>query len=175
MKIYFSLIAVLLGGAAWAATADKETSAPLSAVVSVPSLQVMVNPPIALRPWVADDVAEAFGSQIVESLRRQGYAGIVTLLDRTDPFAKDALRLDIELIEWRRDRVGNLECTFTAALTTPAGRKSLGLFTGTALTMGRARSWFDLANQYEDAAHDAADGLLRRIRESGLLAQPEAA
>ena len=66
-------------------------------------------------------------------------------------------------------RIGNVDCTFSATLTTPAGSKGLGLFTGTSMMMWSRLDWFARADGFENAARSALNDLAPRIEKTGLL------
>jgi len=137
-------------------------------------LQVLVNVPPTWRPFLDDDVAEEFFYRLQDTFRLRGYTGELAQVTVLDPGAKDRPTLTINLSEWRLDRIGNAQCTFSASLTTPAGEKNLGLKMGTTMLWAHGGRWglsrsYDAANALESAAADALNDLYRAVADSGLV------
>jgi hypothetical protein len=152
-----AFVAALSAGMPPVRAADKETpSKPAKA--ELPQLQLTVDVPPNWRPFLADDLAEAFASRVSDVFRRRGYAGTVRFIDRDAP-AKETPVLAIRLITWRIGRTDSAECTFTAALTAGGQEHALGIFENTALVWNRGLGRWALA----DALGDVADGALRDL------------
>lgn len=174
MKKSILLISLLAAVPAFHAAPAKETSSAASPSDSAPkarpvALQVVVSMPPSMRPWLDDDIAEAFADRISSALHEQGLRGEIAYVTSFDHPASDRPLLSVNLIEWRRDRVGMVDCTFSAELSSPKGHENLGLFTGTGLAMFSRRDWFGRAEPYEDAARDALSHLYQRIAATHLL------
>lgn len=140
-----------------------------------PALQVTVNVPPQWRPFLEDDVAEAFADQVRTAFHRFGLKGEITYLGRTDTKPDPKIpHLEISLFEWRIGRSGNAECTFTSVLTAPAGRKDFGIASGTAFFWPTSSGHWSLrrmeaADALENAAGRALRDLYGRITETGLV------
>jgi hypothetical protein len=140
-----------------------------------PDLQVTVDVPPTWRPFLEEDIAEAFVSRLAEVFRRSGYEGRIAQVERPDEPVAGIPVLQIRLIEWRIDRTGHALCTFGAALKTDKGETSFGLVTDSAVFWpmtsghwGMSRG-FDQANALEDAAENALQGFYRKVGRSGLV------
>lgn len=116
-----------------------------------------------------EDVSDAFAYRVAAALREQGLRGPIRYVDRGDPVDPQVPTLAIMLREWRVDRLGNVDCVFTANLETPGGARNLGAFNGTAMMRWSRPSWYDRQQDFEDAAQDALSNLGRRIMDTGLL------
>ncbi|MBL9216197.1 MAG: hypothetical protein JNG83_12030 [Opitutaceae bacterium] len=157
-----------------AAEAKKETPKPVD-------LQVLVDVPPTWRPFLDDDIAEIFTSRLQEVFKRRGYAGNIVQVTNLYPGAKEIPTLEIFLSEWRIDRSGNAQCTFTAALKTAAGEKNLGIKSGTAMYWAQSRGrWsmqraFETSDALEDAARDALRDLYVAVAKTGIVPGLDAA
>jgi len=153
-----------------APAADTKKPAPKPA-----DLQVLVNVPPSWRPFLDDDITEALFYRLKDVFRRRGYQGELAQVTTFDAGAKDVPSLQLNLTEWRVDRIGNAQCTLNATLKTAAGEKSLGLATGTAMLWVHGNRW-SFSHQVEtaDALEDAADSALRElydaVAKAGLVA-----
>ena len=136
-----------------------------------PTLQVSVDVPPSMRPWVSDDIAEAFAMRVGDALDHQGFKSGIDYVDRySEPDAKRPL-LKIRLMEWRTNHVGTVNCTFLASIVTPKGSDDLGLFTGSSMLLGFPRhDWFARREQFDDAARQALSDLYKRIEKTNLMA-----
>lgn len=143
--------------------------------VSKPAdLQVVIDIPPSWRPFLEDDIAEALFFRVRHVFRRQGYKGEVVQLTRFDDATPNVPTLQLNLTEWRIDRVGNAQCTMTVSLMTGAAEKSLGFATGTAIFWPQGRRWtfsrqLETADALEDAADNAAKQVYDAVARSGLL------
>lgn len=132
------------------------------AQTDLPQLQLTVDVPPHWRPFLADDLADAFASRAAEVFRRQGYTGELKFVPIGEP-AKDQPLLAIRLISWRIGRTDNAECTFNAALIVGGKEESLGLFDHTNLVWSRAMGRWSLADALGDVADEALRGLARKL------------
>ena len=138
-------------------------------------LQVLIDIPPTWRPFLDDDIAEALYFRVREVFRQRGYKGELAQLTRFDEAKPDVPTLQLNLTEWRIDRIGNAQCTMTAQLKTSAAEKSLGLATGTALFWSHGDRWtvarqMETADALEDAANNAAREVYEAVAKSGLVA-----
>jgi len=138
--------------------AEDKPTATKSAKAELPPLQLTVDVPPHWRPFLSDDLAEAFASRLAAIFRRQGYAGEVRFLDRDDPKPGEPV-LAVRLINWRIGRTDHAECTFSASLNREGQEHSLGVFENTLLVWNNRLNRWDLA----DALGDVADGALRDL------------
>ena len=138
------------------------------AKVELPQLQLSVDVPPNWRPFLSDDLAEAFASRVSDVFRRRGFSGAIKFLDHDDP-SPDLPALSIRLITWRIGRTDNAECTFTANVTIGGQEHLLGVFEHTSLLWNKGQGRWGLA----DALGDVADGALRdlaiRLDQAGLV------
>lgn len=148
--------------------------APLAATAAdqaaPPALQIAVDVPPTWRPFLEDDIADALYSRIAETFRHGGFKGETALLDRSDKPAPGVPFLQITLMEWRINRIGNVDCTFSASITTGGKETNLGLFNGTSMQWisGPDRRWA-LQRGLDDSAASAIKDLYRKLTDQGLL------
>ena len=140
-----------------------------------PDLQFYVDVPPTWRPFLDDDIAEAFASRVEYVFKQRGYAGLMAFVQRNDEPKPKLPVLEVRLLEWRISRTGNAECTFSATLKNAAAEKSLGLVANTAIFWptrgghwGMGRS-FEAANALDSAAERALRELYQRVAETGLI------
>ena len=158
----FGVAAVLTVGAFAALTSTSPAPSSLQLVVAVP--------PTA-RPLLADDAADALSGAIQENLTRRGYTGMINYPGNEQA----APVLTVKLVEWRRDPLGSMKCTFTASVRTEAGTKELGLFSGSSLVAwngGNSTVGANIENHSEamqEAANDAIGSMTKSLAKSGLL------
>lgn len=150
-----------------APVADKDPAAK-PAKAELPQLQLTVNVPPHWRPFLADDLADAFASRVADVFRRQGYTGQVDFLSLGDP-KPDQPVLAIRLIHWRLGRTDNAECSFTASVRAGGKEESLGVFENTTLVWISGMSRWGLADALGDAADDALRDLARKLAGSGTV------
>jgi hypothetical protein len=170
--VLFAVLAASLAFVPAASAANDPNSQPAAATTEKAQpgvMQVTVNVPASMRPWISDDIAEAFAGRVTDVLHQRGYKSKVHYVNRSEEPAADQPLLAINLIEWRTDHVGNVDCTFSAALSTPQGKKDLGLFIGTSMMMFSRPDWFARSDQFDDAARQALHDLYQRITETHLL------
>jgi hypothetical protein len=147
--------------------AEKDPAA-RPAKAELPQLQLTVDVPPNWRPFLADDLADAFASRTAEVLRRQGYTGEVKFVPAGEP-AKDQPVLAIQLINWRIGRTDNAECVFTATLMSAGKEASLGLFDHTNLVWSRSMGRWGLAEALGDVADDALRSLALKLAQNGTV------
>jgi len=135
-------------------------------------LQLAVGVPPSMSILYEEEVADAFAYRVSSILHEQGFRGRIHYVDRWNKPDAGIPVLAVELREWRVDRAGFVDCTFTANLQSPDGRQSLGLFTGTSMMTWQRRDWFARAEGFEDAARDAITNLASRMERTGYLDRP---
>ena len=133
-----------------------------------PRLQLTVDVPPRWRPFLSDDLAEAFASRLADVFRRHGYPPAIRFIEHENP-ATDVPVLAIRLIDWRISHPHQAECTFSAALKNDDGEHALGIFENTRREWSHRFGHGDPA----DALGEVADGALRdlsaKLDQSGLL------
>ena len=155
--------------------AAEKTAGPGTSIPSTTApLQLTVDVPVHWRPFLSDDLAEAFASRAADILRRAGFAGKVNFLDRA-PAQPGLPLLALQLIAWRVGVTDTAECTFTASLTVDGREHDLGIFENTDLVWSRSQGRWGLAEAMGDAADGALRDLSRRLAQSGLVAGLEPA
>ena len=132
-------------------------------------LQVSVTVPPTMNLWRSDEIAEAFGYRVCSQLHEEGIGGRLKYVESYDDVDATIPTLSINLIEWRVNRVGNVDCTFGAVLSGPLGKKDLGLFSGSSFMLWPRHDIFARSDSFEDAAHSAMEELSKRIEASGLV------
>lgn len=147
---------------------EKENATAKPAKAELPQLQLSVDVPPHWRPFLSDDLAEAFAGRLSDVFRRRGYAGEVQFLDRDDP-RPDAPLLAIRLINWRIGRTDNAECTFTATLKNGDQEHDLGIFENTSLVWNNSMGRWGLADALGDVADRAIRDLSDKLSKDSLL------
>jgi hypothetical protein len=137
--------------------ADRNQSAK-PAKAELPQLQLTVHVPAHWRPFLADDLADAFASRVADVFRRQGFTGEVEFVPAGEPDPGVPV-LVLSLISWRISRTDNAECTFSAAIQAGGSEESLGVFENTHLFWNSGVGHRGMA----EALGDAADGALRDL------------
>ncbi len=166
MKTFLTILAAV--GAFATAGLFAQESAPQQQQRAI-GLQVTASLPASANVIRDADIAEAFGYMMCTKLHEQGYRGRIAYVDDVKQVAPNLPHLALNLMEWRVDPLGNVDCTFNATLTTARGTKSLGIFTGTSLIAWPFGSWSARDAAFERAAASAVTDLLKKMRESNLL------
>lgn len=135
----------------------KEKSAK-PAKADLAQLQLAVEVPCPWRPFLSNDLAEAFASRLGEIFRREGYRGEIVFLD-DNPAKSDAPVLGVELINWRVNQTQHAECSFSASLRHQGQEHKIGTFENERLVWNDRFGRWGVAN----ALGDAADGALREL------------
>jgi hypothetical protein len=153
------------------AVAPRAASAePAEPAASPPgTLQVQVNIPPSWRPMFEDQITEAFFSYIAHVFRREGYTGEMVEVRRFDEPSPGCCLLTINLVEWRMNHAGNINCTFTANLQTERTTRHLGVFSGLSFRWMSGPGRFGLADAFESAAEDAIRDLHRSLARTELV------
>ncbi len=132
-------------------------------------LQVQVSLPFNMNILRNDDIAEAFAHRVVTALHEQGFKGRIKFVEPGETPDDSLPALDIAIFEWRVNRTGSTDCTFSASLKSPRGEKKLGMFSGTSMMTWLRRDWFARADSFEEAASDALNNLKTRIDATNLI------
>ncbi len=132
-------------------------------------LQVTVDVPPSIDILRDDDIAEAFAYRVSSALHEQGIKGRIRYVEFGDDLTAGAPVLAIMLREWRVDRIGGVNCIFSATLKNGSTSKELGLFSGSSMMIWSRRDWYARQEGFEDAAADALNNLGARVLKSGLL------
>jgi len=163
-----ALVAALSVSVPPAARATVKPSPTKAAEAELPQLQLTVDVPPNWRPFLADDLAEAFASRVSDVFRRRGYTGKVVFVELNN-LRPDVPVLAIRLINWRLDRTDNAQCTFSASLNQGKNEQTLGLFDNTSLTWDRGMSRWGLAEALGDVADSALRDLSVHLAQTGLI------
>lgn len=154
----------LLAPAALAAGSSAKKSHP----AKPGTLQVEVVVPPTWRPLLEDDIADAFVDRVREAFDQRGYKGDIDRVDSYDEPDHGCCLLTINLSEWRMNRVGSIDCTFSASLQAEDHIRDLGVFNGLSFNWnGPGR--FGLARSYEEAAQDALRQLYDHLAATKLV------
>jgi hypothetical protein len=133
------------------------------------TLAVHVNVPPHWNVFLEDRIAEAVTDQVREVFHEAGFDRPVTKVDYFADADRAPYLLTIQLNEWRINRGGMVECTFSADLKTPQATKHLGLYTHTTMRWIGGPGRFGLARSFEEAADGAIRDLSRDIARTELL------
>jgi hypothetical protein len=147
------------------ANAAKERTPPWPAG----TLQVQVNIPPSWQPIFEDRITDAFVSHVSDVFHRQGYQGDIKEVRWFEEPSPGCCLLTINLVEWRMNHLGNIDCTFTASLQTEKAVRQLGVFSGMAFRWMNLPGRFGLADTFSDAAEEALRDLYRALVKTDLL------
>lgn len=163
----------LLSRAAWAMLSSLLLVLPACATTQkspVPgTLKVQVNIPATWNSLVEDRISEGLVDRVRDVFYRAGFDRPVEEVRYVEEPGKEPYLLTINLIDWRMNRLGNVDCTFSASLRTPRGTRELGLYTNTSLFSLRGFGRFGLADSYDEAAQGAIRDLCDAVAKSELL------
>jgi hypothetical protein len=138
--------------------------------VEVPgTLKVQVNMPPTLHYLAEDRISEAFVDRIRDVFAQNGFNRPVEEVSFVEAPTRIPYLLTVNLTEWRVDRLGNIDCTFSADLQTPTATRHLGHYSNTTLRLARGFGRFGLANAFTDAADGAIRSLCLDIQRTELL------
>jgi hypothetical protein len=170
MKTFLSAtLVVLMANFAGCATTGRNTAADDRPA----RLQVTVGVPPTMSMLYREEIAEAFGYRVSAYLHEQGFRGRIRYIDEWETPNPERPVLAVELQEWRVDRAGFVDCTFTASLATMGARQNLGVFHGTSFMTWPRRDWYARAEGFEEAARDAVTNLAARLEQTGMLDRPQ--
>jgi hypothetical protein len=138
-------------------------------VVGANNLQVVMTIPPSWYPMLEDRIDDAFVSHMADVFRQEGFQG--NLVDVRPPDQPNPAYpvLSINLVDWRMDHTGSVQCDFGAALQTQTGRVHLGTFNGMAIRWMAGPGRFGLADTYGNAVDDALRQLYRSIAQTQMM------
>jgi hypothetical protein len=157
----FSVIGAALLACAGCATTRQPTS--------LDTVSVQVNLPPTASLVYSDWIADAFTDTVRSVFHQAGFQRPIENIRYVDQPDATPYLLTINLMEWRFNPVGNIDCTFTAELSTPRGTRNLGVYSGTSLRISRSPGPWGLADAFDEAAQGAIVDLLRAVVKSELL------
>ncbi len=138
-------------------------------VQSPETVNVLVNLPPTASLIYADRIADAFTDEVRHVFYQAGFTRPIENIRYVDKPGDASQLLTINLMDWRFDPLGNIECTFTAELKTPRGTRNLGVYTDTSLRISRSFGPWGVADAFEEAAQGAIADLVRAVVKSELL------
>lgn len=133
------------------------------------TLKVQVNVPPSWSVLVDDRVSEAFVDRVREVFVRSGFDRPVEEVRYVEDASKLPYLLTINLTDWRINRVGAIDCTFSASLQTPRGTRQLGFYSNTTMRWFGGPGRFGLSRSFEEAAEGAVHQLCDDVLKSELL------
>jgi hypothetical protein len=133
------------------------------------TLKVQVNVP-ATWHWLADDrVAEPLVDQLRDTFYRAGFDRPIEQITYVEDPAKAPYLLTINLVDWRMNHAGSIDCTFSANLQTPRGTRDFGLFSDMAFNWIPGRGRYGLSQAFTQAADGALKQLCDAVAKSEML------
>ena len=166
MKSLLSLriitVFLLLAGASVGSPVGENTAPPaLLLKISVPPMWDSIH---------EADITNSFHHRIATKLKHAGFVGEIGELDRFDDPASTIPVMEVNLLQWRPERTGNIVCVFGVNLITAGKNTNLGLFTGTAPQwMTTASHTWELRRGLDDSASRAIDSLVKKLRSEKFL------
>jgi hypothetical protein len=133
------------------------------------TLKVTVNVPPSWNLLIDDRIAESFTDRVREVFDRAGFDRPIEELRYVEDPAKVPYLLTINLVEWRINRIGSIDCTFSATLQTPRGARDLGLYHNDAMRWFGGIGRWGLARSFEEAAEGAIHDLCDAVVKSEML------
>jgi hypothetical protein len=134
-----------------------------------PVLHVHVTTPPSWSILYEDRVADLFVDQMRDVFQRRGIGWPVEHLSFVEDPAKTPWLLSVEIVEWRMNPIGNIDCTVRASLNTPRGERSLGVFHHTVPRWLGGYGRWGLSRSFEESAEGAIEEMARAILRSELL------
>jgi hypothetical protein len=133
------------------------------------TLKVNVITPPSWNILIDDRVSEWFVDSLRDIFSRKGFDWPVEEIRLVEDAAKIPYLLTIHVTDWRLDRIGNVECTFTAQLQTPHGQRQLRYYSNRLPRAVDSYGRIALARVFEEAAEGALTTLCEDIAKSELL------
>ena len=162
-----AMVAALSVSVPRARAAEKETTTK-PAKAEQPQLQLTVDVPSHWRPFLSNDLAEAFASRLADVFRRSGYPGDIQFLDQDTPNPEVPV-LAVRVINWRIGRTESAECSLTATFNQDGHQHALGAFEHTSLAWHNHSSRLGRADALGDVADAALRDLSAKLDQAGLL------
>jgi hypothetical protein len=132
------------------------------------ALKVQVNVPASWNILLDDRIAEDFVDGVGQVLRRRGFSRPVEALSLVEAPEKTPYLLTLNLVEWRMNRTGSIDCTLHAQLQTPRGTRNLGVYHASSFHSPGTGRW-SLARDFDEAASEVLNQLGGDIAKSELL------
>lgn len=136
---------------------------------SIPPLQVRVTIPATPSPNAEFDVSERFTDLLMTVFRRSGYNGRITEVEPRDEPKPGSPVLSLNITDWEKNPVGNIDCRFSATLEAGGQERQLGSFTGTSLGLMTGPGGSGLSDAFDSAAYNALRDLLDHLTKEQLL------
>ena len=133
------------------------------------TLKVQVIVPPTWNLLIDDKVSEALVDRVRDVFYQAGFTQPVDELRRVEDPSKVPYLLTIHLTEWRINRIGLIDCTFTANLKTPRGTRDLGLYTNTSMQWLDGPGRFGLSRAFVETAEGALRTLYTHLANCDLL------
>lgn len=149
-----------------AATVSASSTTETTNTAAKPALQVQVEAPFIFDLIRETDIVDALYWQIEQALTRKDKTLKLEQIHRTDEDASRPI-LTVTLLHWRTNRMGDVECRFTAEYRTADGMQSLGTFDGSTFAITRSRAF--AGRDYENAAEEAGRQLRDALQKRGLI------
>jgi hypothetical protein len=137
--------------------------------MSPDTVSVLVNLPPSASLVYSDWITDAFTDSVRSVFHQAGFQRPIENIRYVDQPDEAPYLLTINLMEWRFTRLGDIDCTFTAQLSTPRGTRDLGVYSGTSLRLSRNPGPWGLADAFDEAAQGAIVDLFRAVVKSELL------
>ena len=160
-RVWFAgLLLLLLPGCATLNTKKAEVPGTLSVDVNLPPQWNLL--------W-EDRITMAFVDIARDTFHREGFDRPVEEVTYFEDVDRAPYLLTVNVHEWRINRTGQVECTFTADLRTPAGTKNMGVFTNLEMWGFHGPGRFGLVHSFEKAAEGALRDLWTAVARSEML------
>lgn len=134
-----------------------------------PTLKVHVITPPTWHILLEDRVSQNLVDQLREIFYRKDFAWPVEEVRYVENPAAVPHLLTLDVIEWRLNWIGNIDCTLRATLQTPRGERPLGVFSNTVPRWIGGFGRWGLSRAFEDAAEGALEDLCAEIARTELL------
>jgi hypothetical protein len=132
------------------------------------TLRVAVNLPPAMNIAVEDEISQALVDRVRAVFQQHGFNRPVERAYSVN-LPANAAALTLNMLDWRIDNTGFVECTFGAVLQTPAGTRDFGLYTGSTPSWLEGPGRVNLERSFDAAADGAVRQLFRDIQKTDLL------
>lgn len=96
-----------------------------------PKVKLQVSMPQSWNLAPGELLPDLIAESISDALRREGFTLPIVALRSVEDATKVPYLLKVDVTEWGRTIDGDLRCTFTAILRTPAGERRIGAYANT--------------------------------------------
>jgi hypothetical protein len=132
-------------------------------------LQVNVTIPPTPSATAESRIGDRFVDEMSDVFRDFGFTGKVERLDDLDKPRADMPVLMINLVDWSKDHVGNVNCRFSATLASGATKRALGSFDGMSSGLIAGPGRFGASRAFDDAAKEALRELFEALAKTDLV------